>query len=170
MKAIVYTSETGHTKAYAELLSKETGLPVLSLADAAGMIPRRSPVLYLGWLKAGSIQGFRKASGLFNIRAVCCVGMGADGAQLPDIRKKHRLPGAFPLFYLQGGYAPEKLRGMNRFMMGMLGKVMLPKLEKKPDITPQEREMAELMKHGGSRVKAENLQPVLEWLHPAEEE
>lgn len=47
MDAIVYTSNTGSTKRYAELLSQMIGLPAFALGDAkdklsanAGIIPR----------------------------------------------------------------------------------------------------------------------------------
>lgn len=34
MKAIVYISNTGHTKKYAELIGEKTGLPVYELSEA----------------------------------------------------------------------------------------------------------------------------------------
>ena len=35
MKAIVYTSNTGHTAEYAKILGEKTGLPVYALSEAA---------------------------------------------------------------------------------------------------------------------------------------
>ena len=47
MKAIVYTSNTGHTRAYAELLACKTGLPVYALEDAAKQLEKGASVIYL---------------------------------------------------------------------------------------------------------------------------
>ena len=40
MKAIVYTSNAGHTAAYAKLLGDKTGLPVYALEEAVKKIPK----------------------------------------------------------------------------------------------------------------------------------
>ena len=46
--AIVYTSNTGHTRQYALLLGKQGGLPVYSLEEANSHLSGGSPVIYLG--------------------------------------------------------------------------------------------------------------------------
>ena len=43
--AVVYTSNTGYTAQYAELLGAALGLPVYSLPDAAGRLPAGAPSL-----------------------------------------------------------------------------------------------------------------------------
>ena len=54
IQAIVYTSNTGYTAEYARMLGEKTGLPVLTLDEAKKSLPARAPILYLGWLMAGS--------------------------------------------------------------------------------------------------------------------
>ena len=49
MKAIVYTSKNGHTAEYAEILGRQTGLPVYSLKDAEKQLEAGTSILYLGW-------------------------------------------------------------------------------------------------------------------------
>ena len=46
--AIVYTSNTGHTRQYALLLGEQVGLPVYSLEEANSHLSGGSPVIYLG--------------------------------------------------------------------------------------------------------------------------
>ena len=55
IQAIVYTSNTGYTAEYARMLGEKTGLPVLTLNEAKKSLPVRAPILYLGWLMAGSL-------------------------------------------------------------------------------------------------------------------
>ena len=44
VKAIVYTTNTGHTAEYAALLGKETGLPVFPLSQAAIQLKKNTPI------------------------------------------------------------------------------------------------------------------------------
>lgn len=162
--AIVYTSNTGFTAQYASLLGGETGLPVYSLADAEKRLPQGSPILYLGWLAAGRVQGFDRAAKAFSVQALCAVGMGASGSQLEDVRKSNHLPEGLPLFTLQGGFDLKKLRGVYKLMMLVMAKTVAKKLAAKPDRTDEEDDMLDLFQNGGNRVSLGSLAPVLAWL------
>ena len=161
--AIVYTSNTGFTAQYASLLGGETGLPVYSLEDASKSLPQSSPIVYLGWLTAGKVQGYDKAVTKFNLQALCAVGMAKSGSQMEDVKKSNNLPQGLPLFTLQGGFDLKKLRGIYRLMMLVMSKTVAKKLAAKPDRTPDEEDMLDLFQNGGNRVSLENLRPVLAW-------
>ena len=161
--AIVYTSNTGFTAQYASLLGGETGLPVYSLEEAVKSLTQNSPILYLGWLTAGKVQGYDKAVTKFNLQALCAVGMAKCGSQMEDVRKSNNLPQGLPLFTLQGGFDLKKLRGVYKFMMLVMSKTVAKKLAAKPDRTPDEEDMLDLFQNGGNRVSLENLRPVLAW-------
>ena len=161
--AIVYTSNTGFTAQYASLLGGETGLPVYSLEDALKSLPQSSPIVYLGWLTAGKVQGYDKVVTKFNLQALCAVGMAKCGSQMEDVRKSNNLPEGLPLFTLQGGFDLKKLRGVYKFMMLVMSKTVAKKLAAKPDRTPDEEDMLDLFQNGGNRVSLENLRPVLAW-------
>ena len=161
--AIVYTSNTGFTAQYASLLGGETGLPVYSLEDALKSLPQNSPIVYLGWLTAGKVQGYDKAVTKFNLQALCAVGMAKSGSQMEDVRKSNNLPQGLPLFTLQGGFDLKKLRGVYKLMMLVMSKTVAKKLAAKPDRTPDEEDMLDLFQNGGNRVSLENLRPVLAW-------
>lgn len=161
--AIVYTSNTGFTAQYASLLGGETGLPVYSLEEAVKSLTQNSPVVYLGWLTAGKVQGYDKVVTKFNLQALCAVGMAKCGSQMEDVRKSNNLPQGLPLFTLQGGFDLKKLRGIYRLMMLVMSKTVAKKLAAKPDRTPDEEDMLDLFQNGGNRVSLENLRPVLAW-------
>lgn len=161
--AIVYTSNTGFTAQYASLLGGETGLPVYTLDDAEKKLPRNSPIVYLGWLAAGKVQGYDKAVTNFNLQALCAVGMAKCGSQMEDVKKSNNLPEELPLFTLQGGFDLKKLRGVYKLMMLVMSKTVAKKLAAKPDRTPDEEDTLDLFQNGGSRVSLENLKPVLAW-------
>ena len=165
--AIVYTSNTGYTADYPRLLGQATGLTVYSLPEAAEKLTGGKPILYLGWLMAGKVQGYRKAAKRYSICALCGVGMGETGSQLEDVRKANALPAGLPLFTLQGGFDMTKLRGIYRFMMTVMAKTMGKRLAGKADRTAEENCMLELLTHGGSCVREEHLKDVLAWYENA---
>ena len=44
MKAIIYTSATGHTERYAKMLSEKTGIPAYPAKEAKSALPRGSEI------------------------------------------------------------------------------------------------------------------------------
>ncbi len=156
--AIVYTSNTGHTARYAALLAEATGLPAFSIDDPAAP-PKGTPVIYMGWLMAGSVKDHGKAAKRYDIRCVCGVGLCTTGALLNEVRRAIRLRADIPLFTLQGGMDTDKLEGIYKKMIATLTKFM----EKKPRKSEADLEMLRLLKTGGDYVSAEALSDVLAW-------
>ena len=159
MKAIVYTSNTGHTARYAQILGKKTDLPVLELSEATKKLDKGTPVVYLGWLFANSVKGYKKATKLFDITAVCAVGLCDTGTAIDGVRKVNAMPEDFPLFTMQGGMDKTKLRGINKFMISMLTKAM----DSKKDKTADDERMVYLLKNDQDYVCEENTAAFMEW-------
>ena len=165
MDAIIYTTNTGSTEQYAKLLAQETGFPAYSLTEAKKVIPNGSEVIYLGWIMAGSVKGYAEAAKRYRVRAVCGVGMGQTGTQTDSVRKKSGISVDIPLLTLQGDFDVKKLHGVYRPMMEIMVKTTGKALAEKKDRTPDEDDMLDMMRCGGERVKAENLNAVLNWYH-----
>ena len=170
IKAIVYTSQTGYTAAYAALLADKTGVKAVSLEEAVSAVPEQSEILYLGWLMAGKVQGYDKARKIYRVSALCGVGMGRTGTQLDDIRRQNGVPEAMSVFSLQGGFDRTRLRGLYRFMMTVMAKTAGRSLANKIGRTPEEDDMLDLMTNGGSRVSEDNLTAVLAWFEACHKE
>ncbi len=159
MKAIVYTSNTGFTARYARILGEQTGLPVLELSDAKKKLPRKTPVLYMGWLFASKVKGYSQAVQRFDVRSICAVGLCDTGTLLPEVRKANGLAETFPVFTLQGGMDHSKLKGINKFMISMLLKM----LRKNQNPTEDDKRMLDLVEHGGDYVNPDNTADFLRW-------
>jgi len=163
MTAIVYVSKTGFTEKYARLLAAETGLPLYRLEEAAGGLEKEADIIYLGWLKAGGIQGYRKAARLWQVRAVGAVGMAMPTEKTAgEIRERHQL-GQLPFVLLQGGFDLSRLFGLDRLVMRILTNMASKRLAEKPSLNDEERQTLDLMQNGGDLVSAEKLQPLLDW-------
>lgn len=163
MDAIVYTTQTGSTKAYADFLSQQIGIPAYSLKMAKKTVPAMSNILYLGWIMASTVKGYADAAKRYKVCAVCGVGMGETGTQSDIVREKTRIPASVPVFTLQGDFHVDKLRGIYRPMMKLMIKTVGKQLAEKPERTPEEEDMLDMMLHGGNRVKLEYADTVLNW-------
>lgn len=163
---IVYTSNTGYTEKYAKLLGEQLELPAFS-AEQADSLPEGTEILYLGWLMAGVVKGYKKAAQRFSVAAVCGVGMGPAGSQDSDVRKNNAIPQEVPVFTLQGGFDRTKLHGIYRFMMGVMIKVMGSSLRKKENRTLEENAMLEMVTNGGDFVDVRQLDGVIAWYRQA---
>ena len=89
--------------------------------------------------------------------------MGATGSQQSDVRKTNALPEKLPVFTMQGGFDLTKLHGVYRLMMTVMKKTVGKGLSEKPNRTPDEDAMLELLLRGGSCVSRENLTDLLAW-------
>ena len=159
MKAIVYTSDTGFTARYAKMLSEKTGLCAYELAEAERQVEKGSEVIYLGWLFASTVKGYRKAAKRYKIAAVCGVGLCETGCLLAEVRKAISLPDSIPLFTVQGGMDHAKLHGINKLMIKMLLKI----LSAKKNGTEDDARMLALIRQGGDYVCEENLAALIAW-------
>ena len=162
IQAVVYTSNTGSTEQYAKLLGQETGLPVCSLQEAKNTLNAGAQILYLGWVMASAIQGYADAIRLYRIPMVCAVGMEPAGKQ-QELREKNGIPDDTALYTLQGGYLPDRLHGIQKLMMRMITGSMAKTLAAKADRKPEEDDLLDLMRHGGSRVSLEKLAAPIQW-------
>ena len=155
ISAIVYTSATGFTARYAQMLAGETGLPAFRLEEADALAPG-VPVLCLGWLRAGSVRGLKAARRRFRVEGVCAVGMAPE-ADPEQLRRDNALGNA-PLFYLRGGYAPDRVRGLDRVLMAAMKRHLAGKSD------PQSQAALAAMRQGADWVSGDQLAPVLAWL------
>ena len=163
IQAIVYTTNTGNTEKYAKMLGHQIDLPVYSLEDGKRILEKDTPIIYLGWIMASSIKGYKQAEKYFCVRIVCAVGMGKTGTQLEEIRSKNQISSSVGVFTLQGGFDMQRLRGVNKLMMIMMVKTAGKALDEKKDRTVEEDDMLDLMINGGSRVNIENLLEPIQW-------
>lgn len=55
-------------------------------------VPAHSEIIYLGWIMAGGIKGYKDMVKKYNVRAVCAVGMSRTGTQTEEVRAKNSIP------------------------------------------------------------------------------
>ena len=160
---IVYRSDTGFTKEYAEMLGKAEKMKVCPLTEAQGKVGPGETVFFMGPLMAGHISGVDKAVKQFAVKGVCGVGMSPASQQVLDTLAKANYTNGAPIFYLQGGWAPKKVGWLKRRMVNMVTKSMREALQNKKR-TPEEDRQLDFLLHGGSFVAFENLETIQNWI------
>ena len=163
---IVYRSDTGFTKEYAEMLAKAEKMKVCPLTEAQGKVGPGETVFFMGPLMASHITGVDQAVKKFAVKGVCGVGMSPASRQtLDSLAKANYVPAGVPLFYLQGGWAPKQVGWLKRRMVGMATKSMREALQDKGSRrTPEEDKQLDFLIHGGSFVAFENLDTIRAWI------
>lgn len=154
MKAIIYESNTGFTERYARMLSEKTGLPAYTVAEGKKQVEKGADIIFMGWVFANKISGLAKAEKLWNIRAAAAVGMNPYTEKNNEIvRTANKLDK--PFFYLWGGLDNNKLKGINKMMLGMVRDSLIR--ENKPEYA----DAIKVFKEGGDFVSEENLSDLI---------
>ncbi len=165
---VVYRSNTGFTKEYAEMLGRAEKLKVCPLSEAQGRVGPGELIFYMGPLMAGHITGIDQAMKQFAVKGVCGVGMSPASPQVMESLAKANYTNGAPIFYLQGGWAPKKVGWLKRRMVGMATKSMRESLRDKGGRrTPEEDKQLDFLIHGGSHVSFENLKEIQDWMRDA---
>lgn len=161
---VLYQSDTGFTREYAQMLAKAEKLKCFE--QGVGVQPEAgAEVLYMGPLMAGHIRGLDQAMKHFAVQGVCGVGMSPPGEGVLNTLRRANYTGEAALFYLQGGWAPEKVGWLKRRMVGMVTRSIRRGLQEKGSRrTPEEERALRFLIRGGSYVAYENLTPIQTWL------
>ena len=159
MISIVYVSNAGSSKRYAEMLSEKTGYPCYAFSDSDKAVG--TDVIFIGWVMAGAVQGLSEARVKFGtLKAVVAVGMMKSESQDATVKEKNSI--SEPYFSLAGAFDIKKLSGMYKMMMGMMVKMIKGKLKESDD--PKAKEMVEKFEEGFDFVSEENLSDILAFL------
>ena len=159
MEYIVYESDTGFTKQYAEMLSEAVGLPALPMVQAVSKVPRGTGIFFMGWVCGGKITGLPVASKRFIVEGAAAVGIVYPHPDvITELSKMNKL--SCPLFYLLGGVEPKKLGYFKRKILSMIAQ----NLERQENKTAAVWDLADTLRIGGSYVSGANLEPVVSWV------
>lgn len=162
---IVYQSNTGHTREYAQMLARAEKMKVYELSEVPEQMDKSTQVLYMGPLMANHIASIDKVVKRFQVKAVCAVGMTPPGqVSYQALGQFNYVPDA-PIFYLQGGWAPDKVSWMKRRMVNAATKSNRVALQEKSSRrTAEEQAQLDMLLKGGSFVTYQNLEAIRNWL------
>lgn len=157
IKAIVYKSSTGHTLEYAKMLSRKLNIPYYTIKEANKHLTRNESIIYLGWICAGRICGLSKVKKQYNIKCLGMVGVYPESEEYKkSLRESNDVKSE--LFYLQGGINYNKLKGIKRSVIQIVGKAITKENK------PENKELIEAFKMGKSFVSEKNLEKMVQYI------
>ena len=170
---VIYTSQTGFTKKYAEWIAEKTSGDILELKDAQkksdSFFADYQAIVYGGWLMAGStvkVKWFlNKAASWQDKRlAVFCVGGSPNDNPDVEVTLKKMLTDEqrkyIRTFYCQGGFNYEKMNGPSKLAM----KMFVSALKKKKDQTEEEKIMTKMIATSYDISDIKYIEPIVEYL------
>lgn len=171
MKTIViYNSQTGFTKRYAEWIAEATGADCLELSAAKRKnMDAYEAIIFGGWACAGSISKlnwFKSNIEKWPDKKLIAFCVGGSPIENPEIEpalkqnfKESELK-KINIFYCPGGFNYEKMSVTSRLMMKMFIKM----LKSKKDKTHKEEEMIKLISTSYDISDRKYIDPILECL------
>ena len=171
MKAlIIYGSQYGTAKRYAEKFSEMTGLPVVSYKDRKNLAGYDA-VIHFGGLYAGGVKGLKDTvRELREITSLIIVMVGladvTDKKNIDNIQKSvnrqipERLINHTSVFHVRGGIDYQKLNFKHRAMMMLLYQKAKNLPEEKK--TAEVKAMIETFNSKADLVDFDSLSPIIE--------
>lgn len=162
ISAIVYNSLTGSCEKYAHLLSAALHVPAFPLGKEK--VRSDGEVIYIGWLFAGKLTGYKKAAKKLRIAAVVQVGMGAVSEDSEAFcRETNAVPAATAVFCRQGAFDLNKLPLPFKLIMKMKNKSIVSRLEAKDQLNEQERALYVMASTGAGQPAQWETDDIVAW-------
>lgn len=168
---VVYTSQTGFTKRYAEWLADAAGADCLELAQAkARDLSGYDAIIFGGWVCAGSISKidwFKRNIDRWpgkKLAVFCVGGSPIDSPDIAPFLERNFTPverTRLKAFYCPGGFNYEKMPAPSKLMM----KRFYAALKAKKDKTEAEEAMAEMISKSYDISDKKHIEPILKYLN-----
>lgn len=165
--AVIYTSQTGFTKRYAQWIAEAAGADCFELSDARKKeLSAYEAIVFGGWACAGSISKlswFTSNMDKWTDKKLIVFCVGGSLADTPDIEtavKKNFTEAELKrvdVFYCPGGFNYEKMSLPSKLMMKMFFKA----LKAKKDKTEGEEEMTKYISSSYDISDKRYIEPVL---------
>ncbi len=165
---ILYYSQTGFTKQYAEWMAEELSCPCFAFEKGKSVdFSQFDAVIFGSWCHAGRLKKYKWFQDMLprwkgKRKAVFAVGASPAGTiQAEQFLKTLEIPGEeITAFYLPGGLRYERMGTASRIMMKMFSAMVNRKKEK----TPEEEQMAQMVSRSYDVSDRKRIKPVLEYI------
>ena len=159
--AIVYNSETGYTKKYAEMLSESINLPMFNIEDAKKLLKKGSEIIFMSWVKNAKLQNYNQVARYFVPKMVAVVGLDNLNQNQQLFFKGQNNIECNKLYFLKGGIDLEKLNYINRQKVETYTKKLKDKYLKTGDVSTEDYEFVEMLEKGGSYLDKKYLKNLI---------
>lgn len=163
---VIYNSQTGFTKRYAEWIAEATGADCLELSAAKRKsMDTYEAIVFGSWACAGSISKLKWFKSNLDkwsdkrLIAFCVGGSPIDNPEIEQALKQNFMKNV-RIFYCPGGFNYEKMSVSSKLMMKMFIKMLNAKKNK----TEAEQEMIKMISTSYDISDKKYIEPILEYL------
>ena len=154
MVAIIYETQGGSSRRYAEWLSERLNIVCAPKEEFKGDMDE--DIIYIGWRSGPMIVGLKDLPNREKVIAAICVGLEQyDERAMETVGNKN---GIGRLFYVRGAMDRSKLRFGQKLLLGLVSIKMLLF-----NHSPEDKEVRRVMDHGGDLSSPEQLDDFVEW-------
>ncbi len=167
---VIYNSQTGFTKRYAEWIAEATGADCFALADAKKKsMDEYDAIVFGGWACAGGISKlswFKSNIDKWNgkkLIAFCVGGSPIENPEIDEALKKNFTDAErekVSVFYCPGGFNYDKMSAPSKLMM----KMFIKALKAKKDKTEEDEIMIKMISSSYDISDKKYIEPILECL------
>lgn len=170
---VIYISQTGFTRKYAEWLSKRMDADILTIQEAKKKsmeyFGEYDAIVYGGWAMAGSVvdsKWFLQKSAEWKDKRMAIFCVGASPEENPDVEESlNRLltdeqKTYMKAFYCQGGIDYSRMKTPSKLAM----KALVSVLKNKKDASEKEKDMANMIDHSYDISDEKYLDPIVRYL------
>ena len=168
---VIYNSQTGFTKRYAEWISDAVGAECVELGDAKKrLFDEYDAIIFGGWACAGGIsklKWFKSNMQKWNGKKLivyCVGGSPLESPQVPEALRNNFNEDEWEkvnAFYCPGGFDYEKMSGKSKLLM----KIFLKALSAKKEKTEEDKNMIEMISHSYDISDKKYIEPVVKYLN-----
>ena len=167
---VIYNSQTGFTKRYAEWIAEAVGADCITLADAKKKnMDDYEAIVFGGWACAGGISklswfksNIDKWSGK-KLIAFCVGGSPIENPEIEEALRKNFSDAEWEkvnVFYCPGGFNYDKMSAPSKLMM----KMFIKALKAKKDKTEEDEIMIKMISSSYDISDKKYIEPILECL------
>lgn len=167
---VIYNSQTGFTRRYAQWIAEAAGADCLELSDAKKKdLAAYEAIIFGGWACAGSISKiswFKKNMDQWadkKLVVFCVGGSPIDNPEIDTALKRsfnESEQEKVKVFYCPGGFNYEKMSMPSKLMMKMFVKT----LKAKKDQTEEEQMMVKMISSSYDISDKKYIEPILQYL------
>ena len=159
ISAVIYSSQAGSCKKYAEKIASELGIEAKPLGIG---VVNSDQVIYVGWLMAGHIVGLNEARKYYKVAGVVQVGISpVTRTSEAEGRKANSVNYNTAFFCKQGAYDKTKIPGWQRVLMKPVTKKIEWDLLKKDKLNAQEQALYVMVTTGFGEPAGWNVDDVV---------
>lgn len=171
---IIYTSKTGYTEQYAQMLSEVLGCEAVKSSQLNQLnLEDYDTIVYGGGIRSLKINGLKhilpklnqlegKKIALFAVGITENTEANTTSLEEKNIDDNHV---DYPMFYMQGGFDPDRLSLFMRFMLHRMEKSIRKKESDDPDtLSTEDKEFLDFFQSPHEHIERDNLEKLIHYI------